>query len=116
MIVRRESRTKAIVVAAFSLLIMVPAAIGFVGKLVDFFRTLTSEAGGGFTIVPIMNYLLVTAGFACFLIWAIVHGMFRHVEQPKYDMLDREAELDHLAGLDWPESQDDTPKPDRRAL
>ena len=52
MIVRRESRTKAIVVAAFSLLVMVPAAIGFVGKLVDFFRTLTSEAGGGMPSDP----------------------------------------------------------------
>jgi nitrogen fixation-related uncharacterized protein len=49
---------------------------------------------GGFTIIPVANYLIITAGMVCLLIWAIAHGMFRDVEGPKYDMLEREARLD----------------------
>lgn len=109
MIFRGENRIKTICILFFSAVILIPAAFGFITKLVDFFRTLTSVDGGGFTVVPIMNYLLVTAGFACFLIWAILHGMFRDIEQPKYDMLEREAELDHLEGLDWPDMDDNRP-------
>jgi hypothetical protein len=37
----------------------------------------------------------------CLLVWATRNGMFRNIEKPKYDMLDREEELDRLEGRPW---------------
>lgn len=49
---------------------------------------------GGFALVPIMNYLLVSTGFLLLFVAALLHGMFRDIEQPKREMLEREALLD----------------------
>lgn len=90
---RPPSRAKSIVVWVIAILILLPAGAGFIDKLVQFFRTFGLEEGG-FTIIPIMNYLLVAAGFICLLIWAVARGMFRDIEGPKYTMLEREEELE----------------------
>ena len=90
----RRSRTRTIVFWSLAIGIVLPGAYGFTEKFLQFIRTFRSDATGGFTIVPMANYLIVTAGFACLLVWAIAHGMFRDVEKPKFDMLEREAELD----------------------
>jgi hypothetical protein len=88
-------RSKTTLSLVLAVVILVPACVGFVGKFIDFIRTLLrSEADGRFTIIPIMNYLLVTAGFVCLLVWAASRGMFRDIESPKYTMLQREAELE----------------------
>jgi len=81
--------------------ILVPAGIGFTFKLIEFFRTLSSDQAGAFTIVPISNYLLATLGFGCLLLWAVGRGMFRDLERPKYTMLEREEELDRREGREW---------------
>ncbi len=99
----RMSRGKRITLWVIAVGIIVPAGYGFVDKFVQFVRTLDSEQGGHFTIIPIANYLLVTAGFVCLLIWAVTRGMFRDIEGPKYTMLEREAELDRREGHDWSE-------------
>lgn len=76
-------------------LILIPGGYGFVEKFIQFARTLAlGPDEGGFTIIPIMNYLVVTAGMVCLLMWAVMHGMFRDIEKPKYTMLEREAQLD----------------------
>ncbi|RME37334.1 MAG: hypothetical protein D6788_09705 [Planctomycetota bacterium] len=80
--------------AVLTVVIVVPAAYGFLSKLIDFIYTFRTDAEGRFTIIPIMNYLLVTAGMACLLVWATFGGMFRDVEGPKYTMLERERRLD----------------------
>ncbi len=98
-----ESRAKRIALWVIAVGVLVPGCYGFVAKLVQFFRTLTTVEGGGFTIIPILNYLLVAAGMACLLIWAVLHGMFRNIEGPKYTMLEREAELDRRDGRQWSE-------------
>lgn len=74
--------------------LLVPAGIGFVAKFVHSLHTLSTKADGGFTIVPIMNYVLVTAGFVCLFLWAVARGMFRDIEKPKYTMLEREEQLE----------------------
>ena len=89
-------RARAIGLWIVAALILIPGGYGFIEKFVQFIRTLALETdeGGGFAIIPIVNYLLVTAGMTCLLAWAVVHGMFRDIERPKYTMLEQEALLD----------------------
>jgi nitrogen fixation-related uncharacterized protein len=89
-----ESRGKKIFLIVFALAILAPAAYGFVEKLMLFILAVKRDLIAGFTIVPVVNYLIVTAGMACLLIWAIVNGMFRDVEGPKYQMLEQEERLE----------------------
>lgn len=107
-----------------ALLILIPAAIGFGTKFREFLllydshrlqqsprasgeesatsRFTTQEVeDGGFALVPIMNYLLVSTGFFLLFIAALMHGMFRDIEKPKRDMLEQEDLLDAL-DASWP--------------
>ncbi|HTN78003.1 MAG TPA: hypothetical protein VL096_22280 [Pirellulaceae bacterium] len=77
-----------------AILILIPSMYGFVGKFIEFVNIYRGEAGGAFAVAPIMNYLLATLGFFCLLLWATRNGMFRDVEQPKFDMLENEKILD----------------------
>lgn len=77
-----------------AILILLPSMYGFVGKFIEFVHIYRGEAGGAFAVAPIMNYLLATLGFFCMLIWAVRHGMFHNVEQPKLNMLENEEILD----------------------
>ena len=77
-----------------AVLILIPSGYGFVGKFIELINVAKGEAGGAFAIAPIMNYLLASLGFFCLLLWAAGKGMFRDIENPKHQMLDREAELD----------------------
>jgi nitrogen fixation-related uncharacterized protein len=104
MIVRSNSRWVRTIPAAMAVLILGPAAYGFVEKLFLFIQAVRRDLIAGFAIVPVVIYLVVTAGMACLLVWAIQQGMFRDVERPKFDMLEREAELDRRAGRPWSEA------------
>jgi hypothetical protein len=77
----------------FAVAILVPALFGFGTKFREFLA-LWNDEEGAFTIVPIINYLLATAGFFLLLCWAVAHGMFRNIEHPKITMLQHETELD----------------------
>jgi len=96
----RGKRNTLLVIAAF---ILIPGAYGFIEKLIQFFRMLGIDRGVDFTLVPITNYLFVAAGMACMLAWAILHGMFRDIEAPKFDMLEQEEALDRSEGRPWSE-------------
>lgn len=89
-----RSRAKTITLWCISVGIIVPGGYGFIEKFIQFIRTLRTDEGGGFTIVPITNYLIMAAGFTCLLIWATTRGMFRDIEKPKFTMLEREAQLE----------------------
>jgi hypothetical protein len=97
---RPETRAKRITLWILAIVILLPGAYGFGVKLWEFINEVKQDDGVGFTVFPISNYFLVTAGMACLLVWAIAHGMFRNVEGPKYTMLDRENELDRREQLD----------------
>jgi len=103
MIRRPDSRRKRIALWLIAVGVLVPGAYGFVEKLIEFIRSLNADEDAGFTIIPISNYFLIAAGMACMLGWAIANGMFRNIEEPKYTMLEREAELDRREGLEWSE-------------
>lgn len=84
---------KALALALTLSVFLAPAFVGFANK----FRELIWLAGdeeGAFAIMPVLNYLLASAGFFMLLCWAISHGMFRDIEQPKHRMLETERLLD----------------------
>jgi hypothetical protein len=77
----------------FALVILLPALWGFGTKFREFLA-LAGDEEGSFTVVPILNYLLVSLGFLFLFGWAMFHGMFRDLERPKYTMLANEQKLD----------------------
>jgi hypothetical protein len=72
---------------------LVPAFVGFGNKLLELVY-LAGDEEGAFTVMPILNYLLASIGFFLLLCWAIAHGMFRDIEQPKHELLETERQLD----------------------
>lgn len=81
-------------VGILAFVILVPSAIGFTKKLMEFIRTSSQDHEGGFAILPLLVYLAVAGGFLCLLVWAVFEGMFRDIERPKYTMLENENRLE----------------------
>ena len=80
----------------FSITMVTIAGTGFLFKLIEFIVTATSrgpDALGSF-LIPVLNYLLVAAGFFCLFLWAYFTGQFRDLEAPKYRMLEMQREID----------------------
>jgi nitrogen fixation-related uncharacterized protein len=92
----QASRARRLVTWLLAVVILVPALYGFGSKFAEFLQLVGNEEGA-FTVVPVLNYLLASAGFLLLLLWAIGHGMFRDVEGPKHAMLQRERLLDEEA-------------------
>jgi hypothetical protein len=90
--------------------ILVPSLYGFGTKFLEFIALYRGDVEGVFAISPILNYLLASTGFLCLFAWAIMHGMFRDIERPKYTMLETEQRLDAEApwrpriGMQYPAS------------
>lgn len=81
---------------AFSIAMVLTAGSAFVLKLIEFFATATragSDALASF-LIPVLNYLLVAAGFFCLFLWAYFSGQFRDLEAPKFRMLEMQREID----------------------
>lgn len=80
----------------FSVAMVLTAGTAFVMKLYEFFYTAThggSDALASF-LIPVLNYLLVAAGFFSLFLWAYLTGQFRDLEAPKYRMLEIQREID----------------------
>jgi hypothetical protein len=90
----RSTIWKTVVVVFF----LGPCLFGFGAKFYELTKVFQGDAEGAFAVAPMVNYLLATTGFLLLLGWATANGMFRNIEQPKYDMLAHEAELDRQAG------------------
>lgn len=78
----------------FGVVILLPCLVGFVIKFRELLALTNAQADGGFSITPVINYLLASAGFFFLLLWAALNGMFSDLERPKYLMLENERELD----------------------
>ena len=81
------------------LFFLAPACYGFGKKFQELLLLalgprLPGEEDGSFAVMPLVNYLLASAGFLLLLIWASLRGMFHDIERPKYTMLETERELD----------------------
>jgi len=79
-----------------AVLILIPSGYGFAGKFIELIHVFRGEPGGAFAVAPMMNYLLASLGFFCLLLWAAGRGMFRDIESPKHEMLERESLLDSV--------------------
>ena len=73
---------------------MLPSLYGFGTKFLEFIALYRGDVEGAFAISPILNYLLASLGFLLLFGWAALGGMFRDIEEPKYTMLENEAQLD----------------------
>ena len=85
----------------FSIAMVVTAGTAFILKLIEFFATATrsgSDALASF-LIPVLNYLLVAAGFFCLFLWAYLSGQFRDLEAPKLRMVEMQREIDHQETL-----------------
>ena len=79
-------------------LILIPSLWGFGSKFLEFIAIYRGDVDGAFAIAPILNYLLASIGFLLLFFWAAANGMFHDIERPKYQLLEREEELDkHLS-------------------
>ena len=83
----------------FSIAMIVVAGSAFFMKLIEFAATATREGSGALAsfLIPVLNYLLVAAGFFCLFFWAYFKGHFRDIEAPKYRMLELEREYERAA-------------------
>lgn len=93
-------RSQVITTILFAIVILVPSCLGFANKFREFLLLYRGQVDGVFAITPIVNYLLASLGFFFLFCWAIGHGMFGDIEQPKYTMLENERRLDLEEGED----------------
>lgn len=98
---RSQSRMR-LVMWVMAAAVLLPSLYGFGTKFLEFIALYRGDAEGAFAISPVLNYLLASVGFLCLFGWALLRGMFRDVERPKYTLLENEARLD--AGAPWYEA------------
>ncbi len=97
---RPTSRTTRIFLWWFSIVMILTAGIAFVFKLIEFAYTALHQGNDALAsfLLPVLNYLVVAAGFTCLFLWAYLAGQFRDVEQAKYRMLQMQEEIDRGEG------------------
>ncbi|GEM_PF-2297273 len=78
----------------FFLVIVAFAGVAFFFKLYEFFYDLSSQEGFRFAGAHLGTYLLVAAGFFLLLLYGFLKGHYTNIEQPKYDLLDKEQSYD----------------------
>lgn len=80
----------------FSIAMVLTAGSAFIFKLIEFFATATTSGPQALAsfLIPVLNYLLVAAGFFCLFLWAYLSGQFRDLEAPKYRMLEMQRQID----------------------
>lgn len=91
-----KKRWTATRITIFFAAIVLPISMwGFVSKFRELIHTFQGEGSEGvFAVTPMVNYLMSSLGFFFLLLWAVMNGMFRDLEEPKETMLAREQELD----------------------
>ena len=77
--------------------IVVVAALAFIYKMTEFAFTWIDPATdrfGGFGFIAVGSYLLGMIPILFLMLWAILRGHFRDIEQPKYRMLELQEEIE----------------------
>jgi nitrogen fixation-related uncharacterized protein len=89
----------------FSITLVLVAGTAFLFKLIEFYSIATTQGSDALAsfLIPVLNYLLVAAGFFCLFLWAYSTGQFRDMEAAKYRMLELQREIDRA------EAQEGTP-------
>jgi hypothetical protein len=87
---------KTLFLIIFCSTVLVVSATAFVYKLTEFSMTVVRDGLEGFGIVAISVYLVGLVGLLMWNMWAYSKGYFRNIEQPKFRMLEMEAEYDKI--------------------
>ncbi|MGD9366243.1 MAG: hypothetical protein PVH87_11120 [Desulfobacteraceae bacterium] len=74
--------------------VILPGGISFIAKMVAYSKVELVEDGMAGFALPFINYIFVALGFVALFTWAFFMGHFRDIEQPSYDMLNREMSFD----------------------
>jgi hypothetical protein len=77
--------------------IVVVAALAFIFKMTEFAFTWADPATdrfGGFAFIAVGSYLLGMLPILMVMLWAVLRGHFRDIEQPKYRMLELQEEIE----------------------
>jgi hypothetical protein len=85
------------VILAFFLVGCGLAGVGFSVKLYEFADDLADQKGLQFAGAHLLTYAVVALGFLALLAYSFLMGHLRDVEEPKFDLLEKERR--HDAGL-----------------
>jgi hypothetical protein len=89
---------KNLIIKILSVIILGFCCYGFGRKFIELILLVTEDGEaaqeGIFAVMPLVNYMLASAGFLCLLGWAAMRGMFTEIENPKQTMLDDDIWLD----------------------
>jgi hypothetical protein len=78
----------------FGVAMVLVAGGGFGFKLFEFITVVTGDHPMNFSLLPVLTYLIVAAGYGCLFVWAYLRGQFREVEAPKLRMLEMQDRID----------------------
>jgi len=74
--------------------VILPGGISFISKMIAYSKVELVEDGMAGFALPFINYIFVALGFVALFVWAFFMGHFRDIEQPSFDMLNREMSFD----------------------
>ncbi len=80
-------------VYAFCGFILVCGSLGML-KMFTLAKNVIRSPEYSYALPPVLTYACVASGFFCLLVVAVMRGMFRDVERPKYRMLELEEKYD----------------------
>ena len=72
------------------------SGVAFAYKVAGFIYTLSSADFRGTFDVGVTVYFCVSAAWLCLLVWCLLTGKFKRMEQAKFDLLRQEEEYDRL--------------------
>ncbi len=75
-------------------LVILPGGVSFIAKMIAYSKVELAEDGMTGFALPFINYIFVALGFVALFVWAFFMGHFRDIEQPSFDMLNREMTFD----------------------
>ena len=81
-------------ILGFFLISMAIAGVGFSVKIFEFADDLADEKGLQFAGAHLLTYGLVAIGFLLLLLHSFLCGHFRDIEEPKFDLLEKERRYD----------------------
>jgi hypothetical protein len=70
------------------------SGVGFSVKIFEFADDLADQKGLQFAGVHLLTYAFVAVGFLSLLAYGFLKGHFKDVEEPKYDLLEKERRYD----------------------
>ena len=74
--------------------VILPGGISFISKMIAYSKVELVEDGLAGFALRFINYIFVALGFVALFVWAFFMGHFRNIEQPSFDMLNREKSFD----------------------